>query len=182
MVMLNVLQKWIVKFPNIKDMCWGIFWSFSHSFHIFKVTGGFDISCGLLGVGFYCFSSNFVAFISKQLQPLHYVQHSWLVNFWENYGTWMPNPANCYLFIVNSRNTRKRCEICSNIFIDFVLTFLLWNWTYFTPIFLLPLLTFTSKCFMAIVSNKDKIHSLYTCHYVSPQKLNLQCKFKFHNT
>ena len=47
--------------------------------------------------------------------------------------------ANIYLFKVNSRNTRKRCEICSNLtkkhqnnVIDVVLVFFCYLRTYFT--------------------------------------------------
>ena len=39
-------------------------------------------------------------------------------------------PANIYLFKVNNRNTRKRCEICSKLTIKTPLVFLLL--TYFT--------------------------------------------------
>ena len=42
-------------------------------------------------------------------------------------------PANIYLFKFNNRNTRKRCEICSNI--DIVLVFLLWTFHIFHTFF-----------------------------------------------
>ena len=58
-----------------------------------------------------------------------------------NKKKWEHCPANCYLFKVNSRNTRKNCEICSKLIINtparrhwrrssvFIVKF----WTCFTP-------------------------------------------------
>ena len=49
---------------------------------------------------------------------------SYIKHIWANY------PANIYLFKVNNRNTRKRCEICSKLTIKHQNDEL---WTHFTP-------------------------------------------------
>ena len=49
---------------------------------------------------------------------------------WKYVGNPVTFPANIYLFKMNNRNTRKRCEICSKLTIK---TPKRRHWTYYTP-------------------------------------------------
>ena len=77
---------------------------------------------------------------------------------WTMWNTWSVEnlPANIPLFEVNSRSTRKSCEICSKSTIKSPESFWCFYcspWSYFTPFLVFLLVTLNKKMLAGILEN-----------------------------
>ena len=59
------------------------------------------------------FCSCFGDFLNEGRVPTNSIIKAILMKMWKVLSEWFP--ANIYLFEVNNRNTRERCEICPKL-------------------------------------------------------------------